>query len=133
MSSMEAVRAATSGTVNAELSLYLNRRGRFSAQPDAHLGITIPTEGLRDAGRGARIEFVGDADGDGRRDLLLRDDPSRLRVLALGRGRRGLEFAAAPLFEVRIDERAEVLVGRDDPPEILVLEKGQVLHVRFRE
>ena len=132
MTSMDGVRAAASGSIQADLALYLNEKGRFSPQPVAHMTVGIPTEGLRGAGRRVSAEFVADVTGDGLRDLLLRDDPARLRIIPLLRERRGLAFGRAAVYETRVDERAKVLIAHPDPLELLIIERGQLLHVRFR-
>jgi hypothetical protein len=132
---LDAIRAASSGKIDARLNVYLSSKGRLSSQPDLAVPVEfpLPTGSIqRDAMKRIAARFVGDVTGNGVRDLMLREDPKRIRILAVGRSRSGLTVSPRPLFEARVDKSAEVLVREGDPPELLVLEKTQLHHVRFR-
>ena len=75
-----------------------------------------------------------DATGDGVSELLLRNDPEKLRLHMVRRAKDELTVIERPLFETTVDRGAEIRVepgvGRS-PPEILVLDDTSLLHVRF--
>jgi hypothetical protein len=127
-----ALRAASSGSIEAELFVYRNRAGEFSANPDLAETTDVAAEGLRRGVGRIGSRFIPDADGDGRMELLDRYAADRLRVLPVRPAGRGLAVGDEPLLDLTIDERAEVVVSPGSPPEILVVAAGQVLHVRFR-
>jgi hypothetical protein len=131
---VDIMRSESSGTIDARYFVYLNREGRLSGQPDLVLKVPLPTDQIRHVGRRLVARFFGDVTGNRVHDLLVRDREDRIRVLAVGRTRSGLAVREAPLFETTIDDRADVLVHdrRDGAPEVLVLDKKHVLHVRFR-
>ena len=131
---VDAIRAATSGKLSADLYIYLNRRGRFSKVPDSTHTIDLPVKNLPRSGGDLVSRFIGDVTGDGTSDLLLRDEEERLKVLALRRGRDGLSFHSRPVFETRIEKRSRLVVSEPGPgrrPEILVVHGREALHVRF--
>jgi hypothetical protein len=130
----DAAKAAAGGTLDAEVYVYRNRGRAFSERPDLVLPLAIKAEGLRGARGELLASFFGDVTRDGVRDLLLRDEPERLRVLMTRRAGEKLSVLAdAPLWETAVAATAKVVV-RERPraaPELLVLENEQVLHVRF--
>src|SRR5207247_9752936 len=89
---LDAARAAASGTLDAEMDVFLNRGGTFSERPDAAATIAVKAEGLRKARREVLARVIGDVTGDGTSDLFLRDDPERLRVLMTRRTGDGLSI-----------------------------------------
>ena len=132
---IDAVRAAAAGTLDAELYVYLNRGGRFSEAPDVRFAARLAADGLRHARSELVARFFGDVTGDGVRDLLLREEPERVRVLMTRRSGKGLTVVDTPLWETRIGKDASVVL--DEPaagaaPEMLVVDDAEVLHVRFR-
>lgn len=130
---LDAIRAAASGTVDADLLVYLNRGGRFSRRPDLSMTVPLPTREIRHAGKRITAEFIPDLSGNGMRELVLRDRRDRIQVHATRRAGDGLALFPKPIFETRIGKRAEVQVESvSGTPEILVLERGKLLHVRFR-
>ncbi len=132
---VDALRAASAGAVEARLSVFLNRGGRFTERPGLSVPVKIPVDDLTQAGRRLTARFIGDVNGDGVKDLLLRDPPERLRILTPRRAGRGLVISPRPVFQVAVDRRARIVSAADPgggPPELLVIERKQVLHVRFR-
>ena len=65
--------------------------------------------------------------------MLLREDPTRLRLLMVRKRKNGLTLVERPLWETVVDEDAEVSVSppEDGPAEVLVIAPRRVLHVRF--
>lgn len=129
---LDAIRAAAKGDLDAELLVYRNHGGTFSRQPDFSLKIRIPARNVQQAGKSVTARFLGDLTGTGTSDLLLRDDPERIQLLAVVRRGDRIQAFPRPLFETRIDKKAKLRIeDRGGPPELLVLESGRVLHVRF--
>lgn len=126
---IDQLRSAASGHFQARLYVYLNRGQGFSKKPDLEHRFEFGAErGLFTA------QFVPDVTGDGVADLLLRDEPDRLRLLYVRRQKEGFEVMERALWEYTIDERARLVVppqGRLGPREVLVLERRQVLVLRF--
>jgi len=131
---VDAIRAASSGKIEADLYVYLNRKGRFSRTPDLTREIEIALNDL-DGATGLEARFVGDVTGNRAADLLLRSAPDRIRLLGLRRARSGVDFLPRPIFTMNISERSHVQVVKGagkTPPEILVIDRKEILHVRFR-
>lgn len=133
LDALDAVAAAAKGSLEAELYVFLNRGGKFAREPDLTHAVTLQADGLRRGGERVLAQFVADATGDGVRDLLLRDEPTRLRLFMVRRAKDRLTVVNEPLFETFVAADAQVLVREPAgaPPEILVIEGGQVRHVRF--
>jgi len=130
---LDAIRAASSGKVEASLRVYLNRRGRFSRQPDLDFTVALAAEDIQEAGRRLQARFIPDLSGDGVRELLVRDSPTRFRVHLVRRASGKLTVMKRPLDERQVRKRAEIDVvpGPDGPPEIIVRERRQVHHMRY--
>jgi hypothetical protein len=130
---LDAIRAASSGKVEASVRVYLNRRGTLSRLPDLNHTVQITAEDIKEAGRQLQARFIPDITGDGVRELLVRDGPTRFRIHLVRRTSKGLSVLAQPIDEHQIRKRAEVLVVEvpGGAPEILVRERRQVHHVRF--
>ena len=127
---IDSLRSASTGKLDVETYVYLNRGGRFSQRPDLTCELAVPVEGSS-----FRARFFGDLTGDGTSELLLRDEPGRLRVLLVRRVRDSFQLFDRPLWELRIPEEAELTIRRATaagPPELLVADEGEVLHVGFR-
>lgn len=136
LDAFDAVAAAAKGSLDAELYVYRNRGGTFSRAPDLAHAVSLPAEGFKHRGESLLAEFVPDLTGDGVRDLLLRDQPTRVRLHALRPQRGGaLQVAPTPVWEAFVPADAAVHVRERDartPPELLLVEDAQVRHVRFR-
>ena len=126
---LDALRSATTRRIEFELHVFQNEGGRFGRKPWLSEELAVPIEG-----EDFRARFFGDISGDGLSELLVRDskDHLQVRLARVRSGRLGLE--ARPLFELSIEEGAELLIpeaGSADAGEFLVLEKHSVTHVRF--
>jgi hypothetical protein len=130
----DAIRAAGNGRLDASLYVYKNTGKGFTDKPVLAFDISIKADGLRGA-RGELIAgFFGDVTGDHVRDLVLRDEPDHLRVLMTRRSGDGLTIVEQPLWESHVDPDAKIVAHsnpKGGPPELLVIEDSQVLHVRF--
>lgn len=131
---VDTIRAASSGTLDAEVYVYLNTNGRFSSRPDLDMTIGLPVEDLGELGSRIMVRFLCDVTGNGVHDLLVRDAPGHLKIQAVRKSRSGLDVMSRPVFEMNIDEKADLLIlwnEPDDCPELLVVEKKKILHVRL--
>jgi len=130
---LDAIRAASSGKVEASLRVYLNKSGRLSRQPDLDYTVQITAEDIKESGSRLQARFIPDITGDGIRELLVRDGPTRFRVHLVRRTSKGLSVLARPIDEQQVRKRARIGVvsTREGPPEIIVRERRQVHHVRY--
>ncbi|MCB9892244.1 MAG: VCBS repeat-containing protein [Planctomycetes bacterium] len=126
---------AGGGQVDVDLYAFRNTNGQFSRTPDVYRRTSVQS---KDMGRGSRdrlsLRFLGDVTGDGIMELLERSESGRLKLLYMRRGRGGLEILPKALWNRTIPEDAEVevLEGSRGAPELVVLEKHQLMHVRFQ-
>jgi len=123
---IDAVRAASTERIDAQLFVYLNQGGRFSRKPDLEHKLSFAADSSEYA-----VRFIADVDGNGLLDLFVRDDGGRLSVFRTRRERERLTIVDRPLWELAVDEGTRlVFPGGDAAREgILVLEEGQVLCV----
>jgi hypothetical protein len=134
---LDTLRGGSGRHLDAEVYVFLNRKGKFPRRPDLLHRTKIQVEGMKPT-RGATImRFFGDVTGDGVRDLLVRDAASRLKILMTRRTREGLKVIDEPAaFDLKIHERASIKIGpsrgRRRAPDLLILERSQVVHVRFK-
>jgi FG-GAP-like repeat len=127
---IDALRAATSEKVDAQVYVYLNKRGTYSKRPD--LAWTVSIKAAR---FDAQIEVVGDLTGDGVAELLVRSEPEKARIVMLRKGRDGaLSLVEKPLWEGRLDPDARLLApARLDKtsPDLFWITKGGVSCTSF--
>jgi hypothetical protein len=128
----DAMRAMTRGDVEVDLTVYLNVAGRFAPQPALAIPVRLRDDSLRDWRDEPPARFVADVSGDGARDLLLRDEAERVRVRAVRRDGRGLALTGEDLLSLKVGKEAEVLLFDGVDPEIVVLDREQVLYGRPR-
>jgi len=131
---LDAITTAGGGSIDAELYVYRNENGRLSRQPALTVPVSVPAKILKQTRRSVRARFVGDLTGDRVSELMLRDDPERLRILMVRRAGEGLSLVERPLFETRVPEKAD-LRFLDGPvrTEIAVFDDRTLLHLRFGE
>jgi len=125
---LDQLRSVSSESLDADIHAYLNNGGHFSRRPDLSWRLTFK---LRQFDLTAR--FIGDVNGDGLSELLVRDRPEHLRLLMMRRGRDGFELIDRALWELDVDPDARILLVRrqQGDPDVLILEAGQVLAVRL--
>jgi FG-GAP-like repeat len=127
---IDQLRSASTETIDAEVYVYRNENGLFAKHPDLTWRVNIPIKDFD-----LTLAFIGDVDGDGLADLLVRDRPERLRVLPLLHGREGLVLGERPLFEVSVDPKARIrVVRRPDrrAADVFAFSGDQILCARFR-
>ncbi len=121
--------------IEAQVHAWLNTGQGFQRQPALSFQVEVPAEALQGARRRMAARFLGDLDGDGYADLLLRSEPDRLRVFTGRPGGRGtFILGKEPVWELRIHADADVVAARTaggGSPGLLVIEKRQVHVVRF--
>ena len=129
---LDAVGAATGGSLDAEVYVYANRKGRLTSQPVLTVPISVPAKGLRNARKGVTTRFLGDLTGDGVSEMLVRDDPARVRVHMVRKSGERLQLVDRPLFATPVNERAElVFLGEAGRTELVLFDDDDLLHVRF--
>jgi hypothetical protein len=100
-----ALRIFLTGTVKVHSAYFLNRRG-FGKEPDGRLSLSVPlrfattSRGFR-MGTTALVNFQGDFNGDGLRDLLVKTGVMRLEIF---RGTPGRVFEARAWRAVEIPD-----------------------------
>ena len=127
---IDQLRSASTETIDADVYVYRNENGLFAKHPDLTWRVNIP---LKDFD--LTLSFIGDVNGDGLADLLVRDRPERLRVLPLQRGRDGLVLGETPLFEVSLDPKAKIRIVRRPEKrvaDVFAFAGDQVQCVRFK-
>ena len=129
---IDQLRSISSESIEADLFVYKNQGSSFARRADLSFKLNVPLEQFEPMAR-----FIGDVTGDGTSELLLRDDPESLRLMMIRRERDGgaLAVVERPLWELAVRDHARVLrqamPGRA-LPDLVVVERSQVLHVRFR-
>ncbi len=131
---IDQIRSASTESIDADLFVYRNRRGVLARAPDVARSHAIALEEFE-----LSAEFIGDLTGDGLSELLVRDEPGKLRVLMLraqGPGEKSTwTLPEKPLWELGVTADARVQLTAPGPkserPGLFVLEPSQVLWVRF--
>jgi len=127
---IDQLRSASTETIDADVYVYRNENGLFGKHPDLTWRVNIPIKDFD-----LTLAFVGDVNGDGLADLLVRDRPERLRVLPLQRGREGLALGETPLYEVSVDPKAKIRIVRRPEQrvaDVFAFSGDQVQCVRFK-
>ena len=127
---LSAVDGVTSGgEIDIDIYAYLNTGGSFSRSPDLFKRVERKAKTMRgERGEGLLARFVDDVTRDGTRELLVRSAADQLELLWTNR-RSGLDFHERALWSMNIDKEADVVVDGSD---VLILEKHQLVHVRFK-
>ena len=122
------------GVAKAELLVFRGETdGRFTAMPSLRHALTLPNDSFTWMQRDVEARLLGDLDGDGRCDLLVRSQPELFVVLGMASSDFGYALAKQPLCELRVPKGAAVrLQGNGGRvPELLLLEGSAVTHVSF--
>lgn len=132
---LDALRAAGSDAIDADVYVYKNRGGTFSPRPDLSWRVALKVEGLRRGRRDLQAKFVGDVTGDGIAELLVRDTPEHAALYMVRRQKDALAVIEKPLWETTVSSGARILrewSGPKGATEFVVLEGTQLFHVRFQ-
>ena len=127
---IDQLRSASTETIDADVYVYRNENGLFARRPDVSWRVNIPIKDFD-----LTLAFIGDVNGDGLADLLVRDRPERLRVLPLLRAKEGLSLGETPLFEMSLDPQSKIRIVRragKRAADVFVLADDQVQCVRFK-
>lgn len=127
---IDALRAATSERLEAQIYIFLGKRGGWSRRPD--LTWTLSVKAAR---FDAQLEVLGDVTGDGLAEILVRSEPESARVLMLRKGRDGaLSLLDKPVWQAAVDPDARLLAPgtlAKSAPDILWVEKEGVSCTSF--
>jgi hypothetical protein len=127
---IDALRAATSERIDAQIYIFLGKRGGWSRRPD--LTWTMSVKAAR---FDAQLEVLGDLTGDGLAEILVRSEPESARVLMLRKGRDGaLSLLDKPLWQSAVDPDARLLAPdrlAKSAPDILWIGKEGVSCTSF--
>lgn len=129
---IDQLRSISSETLDADLYVYLNKKGVLSKRPDISWRFPVRLRGFDPNAR-----FVGDRTGDGWSELFVRAEPESAKLYALRIGREGVSVFEKPLWERALDPDAEIDfpegTERDGGPRgLLVREPKQVIEVSWR-
>ena len=123
-----------SGVAKAEILVFRGLAdGRFSATPILRHTLALPNDSFTWMQRDVEARPLGDLDGNGLKDLLLRSAAETLLVLGTIPNGDELAVAKTPLCELRVPRRAVVRMhkGAGRVQDLLLLEGTAVTHVRF--
>ncbi len=102
---IDQLRSAASETIDADLHVYRNQKGRLARRPSLSWRTTFALKSFMPV-----VDFVGDVTGDGLSELVVRDQPGRVRLLVLRAQRDTWAVVERPLWELSLDEDAELRV-----------------------
>ncbi len=127
---IDALRAATSERLEAQIYVFLGKRGGWSRRPD--LSWTLSVKAAR---FDAQLEVLGDLTGDGLAEILVRSEPDSARVLMTRKSRDGaLSLLDKPLWQAAVDPEARLLAPATlskSAPDILWIGKEGVSCTSF--
>ncbi len=125
---IDQLRSISSETVDADLYVYLNKKGVLSKKPD--LSYRYPVR-LREFDPAAT--FVNDGGGS-LAELVLRSEPEKLRVLALRPTHDGLEVIEKPIAEYALDpaSRLDLARPRIGATELSIREPHALIEVSWK-
>lgn len=127
------LRSAKNDTVETELYVFLNTRGRFSRQPDLRLEQRIEAENFKSLRRGFIARFIGDVTGDGTSEIVVRDRRERVRLFMVKKLKGTLVLIDRPLWERVVDKDARLFLLDEEAGGrgLMIREDAQMLMVRF--
>jgi hypothetical protein len=108
---LDAVRSASSGRIDLELRAHRNRAGRFRTKPDLQAALSVK---VAEEDSDFFLHFLGDENGDGLADLLVRDSARRLEVRALRASGDEWKLEGAPFAVRALEEKARLYISEPD-------------------
>jgi hypothetical protein len=127
---IDALRAASTERIEAELYVYRNTGHGFAKRPDLTRKLSLPASNTAFS-----LDFVGDINGDRMSEMLVREEREHLRLYATRRGRDGWTVVDRPLWELTVEPSAELLLPdarTSAAREVFVLEEKQILCVSLQ-
>jgi hypothetical protein len=126
---IDQLRAASTERIDADLYVYKNNGHGFEKHPQLTRKLSLPASNTAFS-----LDFVGDLDGDGMSEMLVREEKDRLRLYSTRRGRESWSVPDKPLWELAVDPNAELLLpaSRTDLREVFVLGEKEILCVGLR-
>ena len=130
---LDQVKTLASKSIELQFLAYFNDRGRFSRRPDLtqNVYVSLDGKGYSEAEQG---RFLLDFDGDGLRDLLVRDTSTHLGIRLLRKTRHGIQILKTFAWEMTMPSNAHIVHERThtDQPVLLIVGSDQIMHVRFK-
>ncbi|MFT4542255.1 MAG: hypothetical protein ACI841_004870 [Planctomycetota bacterium] len=126
---LDALRSASTRRIEFELLVFRNDNGAFARKPWLSEELAVPI-----GGDNFRARFFGDISGDGKSELIVRDNKDHLQVRLVREKSGRLQVESRPLFELSIDEDAWLLIPDATAGvtgEFYVVEKDCITHVSF--
>lgn len=131
---LDQVKTVASKSITMQFLVYFNHRGQFSRTPDitqdVHISFEKQGNSEYDQGR-----FLVDFNGDGLRDLLVRDKNNHLGLRLLKKTRSGITITKAHAWELSIPENGHLVFPHGpwkNEPTLFIVSSSQINHVRFR-
>jgi hypothetical protein len=126
---IDQLRSAASETIDAELFVYRSVKGRLARRPGLAWRYTIPIKAFVPT-----VRFAGDVTGDRMAELVVRDQPGRVRLYMMRAQGEDWTLVERPLWESACDPEMDLWVRR--PPgraaaDLVLVEPSRVVHVRF--
>ena len=129
---LDKVKTVTSRSMEFQLLVFLNRKGRFQRTPDLMQDMSLSLEENMES-EGELGLFVVDYNGDGLLDALQRVSDNRLGLRLLRQTKNGLSLAKSLAWEMAVESKAKVIpVGSEQDPVLLILQSDQIMQVRFK-
>jgi hypothetical protein len=127
---IDELRTASTERIEAELTVYRNNGHGFSRHPDLTRKLSLPASNTAFS-----LDFVGDVDGDGMSEMLVREEKDRVRLYSTRRARDAWSVVDKPVWELAVEPTSELLLpavrGRTMRG-VWVLEDAQVLWVSLK-
>lgn len=131
LDALDQLTAGENRSLEGEIYVYLNQKGRYSRRPDLTHKVTLQGEQLSE-GNALLFKFFADVNGDGLRDLLIREKAEELKLQLLRRRNKQLSILDRSIWRLQIAEQARIEILQDQSrPGLLVLESDRLLLVRF--
>lgn len=129
---LDKVKTMTSRSIEFQLLVFLNRKGRFQRIPDLMQDMSLSLEDNMES-EGQLGRFVVDYNGDGLLDALQRVSDDRLGLRLLRQTKKGLSLAKPLAWDMAVESEAKVIpVGLEQDPVLLVVQSDQIMQVRFK-
>jgi hypothetical protein len=102
---IDELRTASTERIEAELYVYRNTGHGFTKRPDLTRKLSLPASNTAFS-----LDFVGDVDGDGMSEMLVREEKDRLRLYSTRRARDAWSVIEKPVWELAVEPPSPLLL-----------------------